>query len=133
MLQFVKTKSEVENMDYVIILIVIFAIIGLAMYYSISKKKEQKITEEEEIISPTENIMPLQDKTYKLQNRYNNMAQNQRTDAIINELSKIHFWVAIIGIYILSKIAIFIIIIATKGIIISELMQIILKDFSNNF
>lgn len=60
----------------------------------------------EDISFDTTDETPLKDSTARTLNHYNNTAQNQRTDAVINVLEKIHFWLAIIGIYFLAKITI---------------------------
>lgn len=116
-------------MDYIIIFIAIIGLLGFALY-AFKENNQETNSLEDELTIPVENEMPLQDKTYRLQNRYNNYANNKRTNEIKHVLNKIHFWLVIIGTYILIKIIVWAIVIATKGLIITELLQMMLENFS---
>lgn len=66
---------------------------------------------------------PLQKNDYINLTRYNDDKADSRTDAILSVLDKIHFWVMIIGIYILVKIIAAIIVFVCKGAIIMEVIN----------
>ena len=68
------------------------------------------------------NSEPLQKNDYINLTRYNDDKADSRTDAILSVLDKIHFWVMIIGIYILVKFIVAILIFACKGAVIMEVI-----------
>lgn len=118
-------------MDLAIILIVLLAGIAICIYYYTNRSEEQEInTLENELNIPVAEDIPLQDKTYRIQNRFNNYSQNRRTDAIIDVLNKIHFWLVIIGLYFIIKMIVWVFIIGTKGLIVTELLQMLLENLT---
>lgn len=70
-----------------------------------------------------DNSEPLQKNDYINLTRYNDDKADSRTDAILSVLDKIHFWVMIIGIYILVKIIATIIVFVCKGAVIMEVIN----------
>lgn len=70
-----------------------------------------------------DNSEPLQKNDYINLARYNDDKADSRTDAILSVLDKIHFWVMIIGIYILVKIIATIIVFVCKGAVIMEVIN----------
>lgn len=70
-----------------------------------------------------ESSEPLQKKDYINLTRYNDDKTDSRVDAILSVLDKIHFWVMIIGIYILVKFIAAIIIFVCKGAVIMEVIE----------
>lgn len=70
-----------------------------------------------------ENSEPIQKNDYINLTRYNDDKADSRTDAILSVLDKIHFWVMIIGIYILAKIVITVILFACKGAVIINILE----------
>ena len=70
-----------------------------------------------------DNSKPLQKNDYINLTRYNDDKADSRTDAILSVLDKIHFWVMIIGIYILVKIIAVIIVFVCKGAVIMEVIN----------
>ena len=70
-----------------------------------------------------EDSEPLQKNDYVNLTRYNDDKADSRTDAILSVLDKIHFWVMIIGIYILIKFIAAIIIFACKGAVIMGVLE----------
>lgn len=70
-----------------------------------------------------DNSEPLQKNDYINLTRYNDDKADSRTDAILSVLDKIHFWVMIIGIYILVKIIATIIVFVCKGAVIKEVIN----------
>ena len=70
-----------------------------------------------------DNSEPLQKNDYINLTRYNDDKADSRTDAILSVLNKIHFWVMIIGIYILVKIIAAIIVFVCKGAVIMEVIN----------
>ena len=70
-----------------------------------------------------DNSEPLQKNDYINLTRYNDDKADSRTDAILSVLDKIHFWVMIIGIYILIKIIATIIVFVCKGAVIMEVIN----------
>lgn len=70
-----------------------------------------------------DNSEPLQKNDYINLTRYNDDKADSRTDAILSVLDKIHFWVMIIGIYILVKIIAAIIVFVCKGAVIMEVIN----------
>lgn len=70
-----------------------------------------------------DNSEPLQKNDYINLTRYNDDKADSRTDAVLSVLDKIHFWVMIIGIYILAKIIATIVIFVCKGAVIMEVIN----------
>lgn len=70
-----------------------------------------------------DNSEPLHKNDYINLTRYNDDKADSRTDAILSVLEKIHFWVMIIGIYILVKIIAAIIVFVCKGAVIMEVIN----------
>lgn len=93
--------------------------------YAYAKYRDEK--EHDTIYTYMENTEnessePLQKNDYINLTRYNDEKADSRTDAILSVLNKIHFWVMIIGIYILVKFIAAIIIFAFKGAVIMEVI-----------
>lgn len=70
-----------------------------------------------------DNSEPLHKNDYINLTRYNDDKADSRTDAILSVLDKIHFWVMIIGTYILVKIIAVIIVFVCKGAVIMEVIN----------
>ena len=70
-----------------------------------------------------DNSEPLQKNDYINLTRYNDDKADSRTDTVLSVLDKIHFWVMIIGIYILVKIIATIVVFVCKGAVIMEVIN----------
>ena len=78
-----------------------------------------------------ESSEPLQKNDYINLTRYNDDKPDSRVDAILSVLDKIHFWVMIIGIYILVKFIAAIIIFVCKGAVIMEVIEKLFPKSAN--
>lgn len=109
-------------------MILIFGIAGLIVVvgYGVAKYRDEKdSTAIYTYMEDTENTNdePLQKEDYINITRYTDDKADSRTDAILSVLDKIHFWVMIIGIYILVKIVAAIIVFVCKGAVIMEIIN----------
>lgn len=109
-------------------MLIIFGVASLIIIcgYAYAKYRDEK--EHNAIYSYMEdtendNSKPLQKNDYINITRYNDDKADSRTDAILSVLDKIHFWVMIIGMYILVKIIAAIIIFVCKGAVIMEVIN----------
>lgn len=106
-------------------------IFGVALFiiicgYTYAKYRDEKdhnaiYTYMEDTVN--DNSEPLQKNDYINITRYNDDKADSRMDAILSVLDKIHFWVMIIGIYILVKIIAAIIVFVCKGAVIMEVIN----------
>ena len=106
----------------------VFGIAGLIVVigYGVARYRDEKdSTAIYTYMEDTENTNnePLQKDDYINITRYTDDKADSRTDAILSVLDKIHFWVKIIGIYILVKLSIVVFVFIIKGTVIISLID----------
>ena len=108
-----------------VIIFVIFLLIIICGYAYVKYRDEKEHNAIYSYMEDTENDKsePLQKNDYINLTRYNDDKADSRTDAVLSVLDKIHFWVMIIGIYILAKIIATIVIFVCKGAVIMEVIN----------
>ena len=106
----------------------VFGVAGLIIVigYGVAKYRDEKdSTAIYTYMEDTENTNsePLQKDDYINITRYTDDKADSRTDAILSVLDKIHFWVKVIGIYILVKLSITVFLFIVKGTAIIALID----------
>lgn len=106
----------------------VFGIAGLIVVigYGVARYRDEKdSTAIYTYMEDTENTNnePLQKDDYINITRYTDDKADSRTDAILSVLDKMHFWVKIIGIYILVKLSIVVFVFIIKGTAIISLID----------